>query len=641
MNLKHLLELFLTLILVSWGAVSCDGSDSDDELDVRFAVPSEVTININNPELRFKVLFEKSPREDDTIIFTDASGVEHTATITQLDEDGEHFTVDCQNITTYGTYSVYVARGSQTKLMGTTVVSISDGIEPESGSTVYGKVSCDGTPMANVVISDGVEVVTTDEQGVFQMQSAKKYGYVFISTPSGYETGSIGVLPSNYIKLTKSADVAERVDFSLVESADQTNHTMLVFGDMHLAGGHNNDRKWFSTFCDDVNEYVTEHSDETLYGITLGDMTWDYYWYSNSYQFSQYLADVNSIKNLTIYHTIGNHDHDMNEAGDFNTIQKYISLISPDYYSFNIGKVHYVVLDNILCTNTGGGRDYRTYDIAITDEEIEWLKKDLAYVSTSTPLIVTMHAPYYQLTSDSKTKLSEALSGYNVNLITGHTHKVFNQNITASIMDHNSGAICTDWWNSANNTDGALNIGTDGAPAGYQIFTINGTTIKWQFKPTAGSVDYQFRTYDRNQIDLSASTCMPDASDENKTYFDNFASTWASTSTANEVYINIWNFASDWTLEVTENGTALSTEQVSYRDPLHILTTSVKYMTSNAGTTYYTTAVCSHLWKVTASSPTSTLEIKVTDGFGNVYTETMERPKTFDVDTYANEIANN
>jgi hypothetical protein len=37
---------------------------------------------------------------------------------------------------------------------------------------------------------------------------------------------------------------------------------------------------------------------------------------------------------------------------------------------------------------------------------------------------------------------------------------------------------------------------------------------------------------------------------------------------------------------------------------------------------------------VKASSPTSTLEIKVTDRFGNVYTESMKRPKAFSTDNY-------
>lgn len=640
MNFKHLLGTSLTLIIVAWGlAVSCDKSSSDDtDLDVRFSVPSAIQIEQNNPEIRFKVLFDMQPRVSDFVIFTDKTGIDHPTSIKQIDADGGHFTVDCKNVATFGNYSVYAARGSRKKFMGETTVTISDGIKPENGANMYGKVSCDGNGIADVIISDGTEVVKTNASGVYQMKSKKRYMYVFISTPSGYETGATGILPINYFKLTKSADVAERVDFSLRKAPDQTSHTMLVFGDMHLAGGHNNDRKWFSTFCDDVNEYVGAHASEALYGITLGDMTWDYYWYSNSYQFSQYLADANKIKNLMIYHTIGNHDHDMNEAGDFNTILKYISMISPDYYSFNVGHVHYVVLDNILCTNNGHGAHYRTYKIKITDEQLDWLSKDISFIPKTSPVVVTMHAPVYQLDSPSRNKLLEILSGYNVNVITGHTHKVFNQNITANVLDHNSGAICTDWWNSANNTNGALSITTDGAPAGYQIFTVNGTSVKWQFKPTSGSVDYQFRTYDRNQIDLSASQCMPNASEVNKTFFNDFASTWASSSTANEVYINIWNFASDWKLEVSENGKALTTEKVNYRDPLHILTTSVKYMTSNAKTTYYTTAVCSHLWKVTASSPTSTLEIKVTDGFGNVYSDTMKRPKAFDVTTYAKEI---
>ena len=38
--------------------------------------------------------------------------------------------------------------------------------------------------------------------------------------------------------------------------------------------------------------------------------------------------------------------------------------------------------------------------------------------------------------------------------------------------------------------------------------------------------------------------------------------------------------------------------------------------------------------RVQASTPTSTLEIRVTDRFGNVYTETMTRPKNFNASVY-------
>jgi hypothetical protein len=38
------------------------------------------------------------------------------------------------------------------------------------------------------------------------------------------------------------------------------------------------------------------------------------------------------------------------------------------------------------------------------------------------------------------------------------------------------------------------------------------------------------------------------------------------------------------------------------------------------------------MFSVHASSATSTLEFTVTDGFGNVHTETMTRPKAFNAD---------
>ncbi len=41
-----------------------------------------------------------------------------------------------------------------------------------------------------------------------------------------------------------------------------------------------------------------------------------------------------------------------------------------------------------------------------------------------------------------------------------------------------------------------------------------------------------------------------------------------------------------------------------------------------------------HMFRVAASSATSTLEFRVTDRFGRVYTETMTLPKDFSTDIY-------
>lgn len=44
-----------------------------------------------------------------------------------------------------------------------------------------------GIPVAGVAISDGHEVVVTDLSGQYSMRSPLDFGYVFVSTPDGYE----------------------------------------------------------------------------------------------------------------------------------------------------------------------------------------------------------------------------------------------------------------------------------------------------------------------------------------------------------------------------------------------------------------------------------------------------------------------
>ena len=74
---------------------------------------------------------------------------------------------------------------------------------------------------------------------------------------------------------------------------------------------------------------------------------------------------------------------------------------------------------------------------------------------------------------------------------------------------------------------------------------------------------------------------------------------------------------------------------VSVKDPLHLIAYTAKRLNKGKDAGFATTDDTHHMFKVTASSATSTLDIKVTDRFGNVYTESMKRPKAFDTKTYA------
>src|SRR5690606_38031400 len=99
---------------------------------------------------------------------------------------------------------------------------------------------------------------------------------------------------------------------------------------------------------------------------------------------------------------------------------------------------------------------------------------------------------------------------------------------------------------------------------------------------------------------------------------------YATTNSGNEVLINGWGFGPGWTIAVSEGGTALPVTRVTALDPLHIVSYEAKRLKAGAEpTSSFVTDPTAHMFKVVASGPPSTLEIKVTDAYGNVFTETM------------------
>lgn len=655
--MKKWFVFLLIPVLLLATVVTCKKPVEEASLkDVEFVVPGSIQLEKGTPTMDFRVQFSKAPLTSDQIVLS-GGGASRNCRI--VETSATKFSIDISQLwsgfLSDGPYTVAIKRGSEEMVKGTMTVSVvipGDGVEPASGSTVYGLVACDGAPLPGVVVSDGFEVVKTDAKGVYQLSSRKKHGYVFVSLPSGYEAPLDGIRPLLYKQLSSPSNVVERVDFSLKQVSGQDQHTMLIFGDIHLAD-RTGDRKQFGEFVRDVNAYTSAHAGTKIYALTLGDMTWDLYWQDRKYGFKEYLTDASDIKGLPVFHTIGNHDHSMYLTGDFDTVAEYKQSIAPTYYSFNIGKVHYVVLDNIECTNAtlAAGRTdgayKRDYNCALVDEDIEWLKKDLALVPKSMPVVITMHAPLYKATGNYSlspaAQFEQIVSGFDqVQVFTGHTHKVYNVDNLASkhIFEHNAGAVCATWWWSAHLTPG-IHIGTDGAPGGYTIVDVDGTSFKWVYKATGRDVSHQFRSYDRNQIEITPAKYVASGSATNKAYLSKFTSTWGTQSADNYVYLNVWNYDPSWTVQVTEGGTPLAVEHLSAeRDPLHIIAYTTKRLNTSdnalneKGSLNFETDNTPQMFRVKASSATSTLEIKVTDRFGNAYTESMARPKAFSTDAY-------
>ena len=647
-TIKYLVWIFAIVpFLIACGDSNTDDAPTDD-FDVRFELPATVDV-AKGGELTFTVKEGKSPLTTDSFLL-EGGGISYLCPI--LRTSSESFTVRLADECESGSYTAYLKRDARKKSIGKIYINIVDKIdfEPSAGTTVFGLVSSEEGPVANVVVSDGTEVTVTDDKGIYELKSAKKWGYVFISVPSGYEVAAEGVFPQFYQTLKGAADVVEQKDFKLTKVDGQDRYKLFLLGDMHLAN-RTNDAAQFTQFTTDLNAYMAQHSGQKMYALTLGDMTWDLYWYKNNYALPQYRETINrQVKNLQIYHTMGNHDNDFMTTSDYDAAVKYVDCIGPTFYSFNIGQVHYVVMDNIDCS-AYDGTDSRNYVKKLSNEQLKWLAKDLAYVDKSTPLLVAMHAQIYKPTStgfafdhDSANTeaLLAALDGYEVHFVTGHTHKVYN--ITPDddvvkgrdIHEHNSGAICASWWWSGNLTPG-VHVSIDGAPGGYAIWDIDGTDFAWLYKSTGWPEEYQFRSYDLNNVSFSMDDVPNIPSNVLiQLAYKKYVNAYPENSD-NEVLIKIWNWNSNWELSVVdERGKTLEYTPVWAYDPLHIAALSVPRF-NNSGITStpsFVTESATNFFKVKADDADVDLTITVKDEFGHTWTEEMQRPNAFSTDAY-------
>ena len=636
-----------TVALLMCCCLCCTSKSADEQQEgVQL---SQVKLNLKSPieckggqTLSCSFISGYGPLATDEIVLRRESMDDVVLPIKSVEQTSFSYTLPKQF--DFDTYSFCLRRDGALRGFGkvTYVLEGSQGSEdqpigPEEGSTVWGLVSCDGKGIPGVVVSDGVEVVVTDSRGVYQMASKKEIGYVFISVPSGYEAASIGVLPQLHKQLTKSSYVCERVDFIVYESGDQTKHTMLYFGDMHMAN-RTKDRSQFLRFTSEINEYMKANPGAKIYALTLGDMTWDLYWYSNAYSFDEYLKDMNVIEGLQVFHTIGNHDHDMNATGDFYTAARFREKLCPNYYSFNVGDIHYVVLDDIECTNasasmTDGG--VRSYKNNLTSEMLAWLKKDLSFVPKTTPLVVALHAPVHDRNGNANlgnnAVFLSLIYDYNTTIVSGHSHVLYNV-VKSNYVEHNNGAICAAWW-WAGKYNPTFNIGTDGTPNGYRITSVNGKEQTSLFKAIGRPDSYQFRAYDRNSICINAANYGVLQERESILFEEDYGS-YRTASSANEVIVNVWDWDPSWKVEMFEDGKALSVSQMSGSyDPAFLIAYTIPRLLENNGVTWHSSKT-NHLFKAAASSASSTVEIKVTDDEGRVYTQTMQRPLDFKVDNY-------
>lgn len=520
-------------------------------------------------------------------------------------------------------------------------------VKAAEGSTVYGLVECEGKGIPGVAVSDGFEVVVTDEHGVYQMHSDKMWKYVFISLPSGYEAPLQGIIPQFYAYLTEDAGVAERRDFSIRRVAND-HFTMFFLGDIHMAK-RADDINQFRRFARGLNKSMAEARGR-CYVMTLGDMTWDGYWYSNNFYFPEYLAEVSRwFTGVPFFHTMGNHDNDMNRIGDIEKTRPFNEYIGPSYYSFNLGKVHFIVTDNIDFNDVGTGTALRSeYKHNFAANVMDWLVKDLALVPADTPVIISAHSPTVSPSGATtfKARLTgadapgegntedflQAVKGHKVHFVAGHSHKVFHYEDKAAqgYLEHNLGSVCGNWWNSGYVETG-IHLCPDGAPGGYAIWEYDGTALKHRYQAAGMPEDYVFRAYDMGEVKKVLTMEAADNEPAFKTYVNEFAR-----FDDNDLLLNIWYWDSDWKVSVTADGQPLTMVREYTYDPLLTRALTLNYFArhTNLSSSTIKPSKWPHFFRFRMPAGPAEICVKVTDRNGAVSTETFRHPKPFTLNEY-------
>ena len=395
------------------------------------------------------------------------------------------------------------------------------GYTPTGKITVKGLVYGGGSKaLAGVVVSDGLLCVQTDENGYFEIDSdLSRTKFITASIPSGYSapTDENG-LPIFYHRVTDEERANEMVQhtFEFYPVANNPErYTLIVGADPQpraRSAGYDNIAYHSLDMCEDfyldMKEKAATITDRNVYGMMLGDLV-----HENMNLFTNYVAGLKTL-GFPMFNILGNHDNDYTAKNDTEGRRKYEEYLGPTYYSFNIGKQHYVVLDNLIMKIRSSDNSLRDYDQGLTDEVWQWLQNDLQYVDRSTTIMVAAHSPMFmgidmsersKHTQGHRTDYAALLSKYaKVHAWAGHAHTTFNyvypessnlKNIEVHTVARSTGEL---WTNE---------YAVNGTPRGYTVVEVDGDEISWYFKPTlyqrngfTGQTDpqpeYKYRDYD-------------------------------------------------------------------------------------------------------------------------------------------------
>lgn len=376
-----------------------------------------------------------------------------------------------------------------------------------------------------VLVSNGREVVRTNRDGEYRLPIYDQPGgtTLFITKPAGYDVPldarNVPQFAYHHIPegspalrfggLPASGPLPRALNFPLIEGKAKQRFKVVVSGDTQAYS--NNEIGYVRDTL--VHDMVADGTDDVELLIIEGDVVGD------DLGLYPRLKEVLAGANVPVYLVPGNHDLDFDAPSDALSFDTFRREWGPAYYSFDVGQVHFVVLDDVRypCTaedNADGRHAFCTgpnpaYTGKLTPEHLEWLKNDLEATPEDKLIVLNMHIPLVSYIDNGSsqhqvantTEIYRLLSGRPSLALSGHTHTLeqirpgelfagwqtaFEEPLGPSpIPQIVTGATCGGWW-SGDFDDQGIPQAWDrvGSPRGHLVFTFDGNTYKDEFRAT-------------------------------------------------------------------------------------------------------------------------------------------------------------
>lgn len=405
----------------------------------------------------------------------------------------------------------------------------------DGGDTARGTVFLDAnrnstldpgeTGVAGVQVSNGREVVLTAEDGTYELPAYDDMN-LFITKPSTHVTPMSaemvpqfayvhkveGSPPLRFGGIAPTGPLPEAINFPLIEDNVGDSFSCLVFGD---AQPYTNQE---ITYVRETagRMLATRDNSETECLIFAGDVMGD--------DLSLYprFKNIIAVGGVPTYFVGGNHDIDFDAETDQHSFDTFRREWGPEYWSADIGNVHFVGLDNVRYPCNGVDEHpfcatdrNHTYNGVITGRQLEWLENDLANVPDYKLIVLTAHIPFQTFTdntagkhqTDNLDELVAVLGDRPVLTLAGHTHTTENieqgehfegweENTNVGPSPFHQiviGALSGSWWAGDLNDDGVPHATQRlGSPRGYYQLDFNGSDYVDTYKTFNGEENEQF-----------------------------------------------------------------------------------------------------------------------------------------------------